>query len=70
VARGSAETHSHSISAPYDYEEFEKSHGRQPGTLKALALAHEKRVKNAKPNKNRRNSHFGTDSSANMPEFS
>jgi hypothetical protein len=33
-----------SIAALYDYEEFESSHGRQPGTLKALALANEKRA--------------------------
>ena len=33
-----------SIAALYDYEEFESS-GRQPGTLKVLALANEKQAK-------------------------
>jgi hypothetical protein len=31
-----------------DGEQFESSHGRQPGTLKALALANEKRAKKPK----------------------
>jgi hypothetical protein len=32
-----------SIAALYDYEEFESSRGRRPASLKALALANEKR---------------------------
>jgi hypothetical protein len=42
-----------SIAALYNYEEFESSHGRQPGSLKALAEAKAKRAGSAtrKPKK-------------------
>jgi len=34
-----------SIAALYDYQELESTDGRQPGTMKALALAREKHAK-------------------------
>ena len=37
-----------SIAALYDHEQFESSHGRQPGSLKALALGREELAKKRK----------------------